>query len=162
MIPADLTVNNESIIRTRFRRHRDGVQVFLKVAPEVEDFFRHWSMDSNDDVISFGRHWMPSPGGRLFVWRTPIEQDRYEDGGGFSLTHPSRPLRVDGRVNISFLRLVGASEGVTFITEDLMSKTEIEAMAERVKRAQARFYQEYLKPLEVDVIISQVRKGGQE
>lgn len=158
---AGLINNGETVIQVALRRCKDGVRVHVKVVPDVEDFFRHWGGGQQDNIINFGRTWLPynsdtgravSDGSRaLNIWS--FGQTKPMDKESRSLWHPGRPLTHDGLVNISFLRIVGISapEGLSFVSDELMSRSELEIVTSKVERSLAWFYREYINPVNMSV-----------
>lgn len=59
-------------------------------------------------------------------------------------------------LNISFLRLVGVSDGpgVSFTVRGVYSREAINRLGERIKQATNRFYREFLKPYKLIVTVS--------
>lgn len=147
-----LTPSGAKVIHTFLRRCKEGVRVDLKVEPEIEEFFKSWSGGSNSSVDNYGRQWHSLNGSPIQVYDF---EDRGMEQGRFSLWSPGRSLHLDGHVNVSFLRIVGASEGdgVSLIIEDLVSRTELENLAEKIKRGCAWFYMEYVKPVNYEITV---------
>lgn len=153
---ANLTESNQNVVQTFLRRCKDGLRVDLLVNPEIEDFFKQWSGEATVDASVGGRSWRPIPGQpALRVWAYNQPKSDHEN---YMLSMPGRPIIWDGFTNISFLRLVGASQGISFIIEDLISRTELDKMADKVKKGEAWFYSEFLKPIEMEVVVSRKRE----
>lgn len=145
--------NGVNVVRLHMGRCKDGIRIDVKLDQIIEDFFTKWSLGQRpEDVANYGRSWTPTrqEDSPLLVY--PLPMDRIEPYK-YTIWHPGRPLMWDQMTNISFLRLSGASrpEGVSFTVEDLVSKAELENLAEKVKRGCAWFYQEYIKPTDFDI-----------
>jgi hypothetical protein len=142
-----------TIVRLHMARHNGGIRIDLKLAPIVEDFFKQWAQGAKPEAVdNYGRNWLPvKRDSRLLVYSFPT--DHIESS--YTIWHPGRNLSWDGRTNISFLRLAGASseDGISFTVDDLVSKSELENVAERVKRGCGWFYTEYIKPTGFDITL---------
>jgi hypothetical protein len=146
------------------RRCKEGIRVKVKVIPEIEDFFKQWGGEIQQ-APAYGRSWLPIPGNDapLRLWN--FEQ-RLEDRSDYSLIHSGLPLVVErDAVNVSFLRLVGASEGEgrEFIIQSVMGRSELERIASRIVRAGEHFYINYIQPVNLHAYVAVVditRSGG--
>jgi len=56
--------------------------------------------------------------------------------------------------NISFIRLVGASKGVSFLYEDVVGWDGMLAMAERIRNASGRFYDQFIRPAHLHITVN--------
>jgi hypothetical protein len=58
--------------------------------------------------------------------------------------------------NISFLRLVGVSSpnGVSFLYENVVSRSGLDQMAERIRVATGTFYDQYVKPTGAHIMVT--------
>ena len=153
----DITSQETSVIAVGLRRTKEGIRVDVKVDPSVEAFFQHWGGDLRVDVGQLGRMWLPLQGRNapLQVWHV-MPSIGAGDGGGFDLFQVGQPLSSSlglGGTNISFLRLVGASsaEGAAFVIADVISRDGLSQLAEGLRRAAGRFYEQFLKPAAVQV-----------
>ncbi len=162
---AEITKRGEMCVRVRLRRYGAGIRVSVQVHPVVEEFFRSWSGAEMAPVVVSGRNWMPvqkdSP--PLNVYAMPaLKPIMLEDGMIMRLDQPGQPLlafdndRGQQILNMSFLRLVGASQdlGQEFIIRSVMTLPEIKRLKESISHAAARFYTLYLKPVDLVVTIS--------
>jgi len=151
------------VISTRLRRTKDGLMVNVKVSPEVEELFRTWGGARTEECKLYGRMWKPvTETQQLQLWR--CFQTHHNTGG-----HSSTPIfwkggrlpMEDGIVDISFIRLVGASnpEGVTFYVDTLIGYSELDSVADKIKTATGWFYGEFVKPVELKIDV-QLLNGG--
>lgn len=162
----DIGEGTETAIHISVRRTWDGVLVHAKVHPIVEQFFERWSGGAQDIVQNFGRQWKAIGGGVLptaWKFRDPDTEDR----GSYTIHTLGGPLILDedgpsGIINISFLRLVGASQesGITIVIDTLISKKRISEISAKLFKAVEAFYADYLQPLYfgVDAVVK-VREG---
>ena len=147
----------QRVIAVDLLRHRKGIRVKVRIDPEIEAFFQQWSGGAQEGPV-FGRNWKAfKDGEKLAFWsfgeRTPDE--------GFSLQHTGGHFFTEQDVvNISFLRLVGASSGIEFIHEGVMGRSEMEKIGEKLRRAFGRFYTEYIQPVHIQVSVRDMQKGA--
>lgn len=148
------------VIHTYLKRVKEGIKVTVQVAPEVEEFFRHWGTGREIPSTVVGKAWRAFPVKEdviepVRVWEfNPIKDqeasliDIYGIGKGLTQT-PEKPQ------NISFIRLVGASKpgGVTFVYEDVVSRSGLDVIAQRIQAAGDRFYDQFIRPVNLHVIL---------
>jgi hypothetical protein len=147
-------------IKINLKRHKRGVRVHVKVTPDVEEFFRHWGGD-NTEGPSYGRLWKSLVDGeKLTLWS--FDAPMRSDGATYSLAHTGHSFYTDqGHINLSMLRLVGASDGRSFIVESVMSRPELERIAARINKASEQFYMDYIQPVNLEIYVG-VRDRARE
>lgn len=156
------TSATEDVISAYLRRTKDGLRVDVKVHPDVEHYFNNLSHGQHENVRAYGKNWAPidkvdgSQGEALRVWVFNWPQGHEDFLNPGTMHQPGGTPRLEnGRVNISFLRLVGASrpEGVSFIWNAMLGDEELRRLASQFHRAQERFYTEFVKPTEVEIAV---------
>lgn len=143
----------------RSRRHQ-GLLVRVKTVPQVEGLFRDWTVGEEgseiQSVSAYGRHWRPVDGADLRVY--PLRPNPGVIQGEdvlFRLDAPGMPL-VDGKtINLSFLRIVGISEGpgVEFVVKGVASTDLIETLGKKIQAAQKALYLMYLRPVTLSLSV---------
>ena len=168
---AILNKGGEIVVEIRFRRNASGLMIGARTVPAIEDFMRGLGDGSAVDVRAAGRLWVPLCGDTLMAYamttgfpgenshefeltqlgKPIINNYNSKDGGLLSL-----PLHAGSTANLSFLRLVGISEGegVTFGVKGVYSLDFIRSMRDQVLDACRKFYVTYLKPIDFCVQIS--------
>jgi hypothetical protein len=155
-VNADVANGEQTVIHTYLRRIKNGVRVDVRVDPAVEEFFQQWGGGKTTHVNLVGNLWKPLSGiSPLQAWnmmplnRDPMSALGYDiQGLGRALHNPADASYC----NISFLRLVGASkETVSFYFEDIVSGDGLSRLTERLREAQGRFYDQYLKPATFEI-----------
>jgi hypothetical protein len=121
------------------------------VAPEVEAFFRQWG-GGVEELPVHGRLWKPvNEDDQLKLWSletTLSEATNYN-------VHRTGTVLLDDLngygVNLSFIRLVGASneDGRSFIVESVMSDSEISRLSQRIHKAGEQFVMSYIQPVDI-------------
>ena len=163
MDSAAVIKRGETCIETVFHRSFEGLVVDVKVHPGVEAFMRHHGHGETAPVVVNGRHWSIAPREQPLMAYAyqPMELLRSDDGSYITLDKLGQPLvdTKDGRetyVNLSFLRLVGASEGagVRFTIAGVYSDKFLRNQRDLIGNAQKKFYIEYLRPIDLRVTIS--------
>jgi hypothetical protein len=133
--------DGKSVIAIFMARKRTGLEVNVKIAQDIEEFFKHWGGGGKQPTILSGRRWK---GNNLEVWDM-LGYDEEEEDSKYTIHRIGQELILDGsRVNISFLRLVGASSvtGVTFVVDDVISRPGLERLSRKVTLACTKFYEE--------------------
>lgn len=149
----------EECVRVSLRRSINGLRVTVKAHPSIEALLRAWGEDSAPSSINTGRHWTSAT--LLKVYQLYQATGRLGDGKElYRLDAAGMPLLIEDdygeSVNISFLRLVGVSEGagITFELRGVFTLTIMENLQKKIMRACKRFYQDYLLPIDLTCVVS--------
>ncbi len=162
METAEVIKRGETCIETLLHRSLAGLSIDVKVHPGVEEFFRLRSVGEQVAVSTIGRHWTPTDKTKplMAYGYHALESLRSDDGATISVDRLGSPIietKNNGEVivNISFLRLVGASEGagIRFNINGVYSDKYLRTMREYLGNAQKKFYIEYLRPIDMRVTI---------
>lgn len=168
---ATIVKRGEIVIQALLSRTWEGLSVSVKVHPRVEDFFRklHPQGAAGEDVRNYGRYWTPLKKDtilRVYTLGQAIPALQYGPGGTMRLDLPGNQLQlqqpspVTGRaeniLNLSFIRLMGASEGsgITFHVSGVYTTDAVKEIRDAIGRAGQAFYREYMTPIDLDVQIS--------
>lgn len=156
------TNDGDPVITIHLARRRDGLKLTVRTDEEVEEFFRHWGGGAQRGVAGLGRSWRTLGDGNLPLRAYELPKNFGEQRDpSYTLANLGTELMANGSVNISFLRLVGISkpEGISFTVDSVVSLSGLENIGNRINTACGRFYGEYIKPAEIDVVVS-ARKVG--
>lgn len=161
----NIVKNGENVINVGLIRSTKGLSLTVRTHPHVEDFFRNASVGEPQDVRGLGRYWAPlDPNANLFAYQVALEplaielstgqmlQARFDRVGRLLSEHENEGTKYGGgptTINMSFLRLVGISEGtgVTFRLKGVYSDQQVKAYWDAIQSASKRFYMAYLKPI---------------
>lgn len=147
------------------RSGKEGVTVRLNVKahPIVEAFMRDLGKGETVEVGAHGRYWVPCDKEKPLIaydLSMPLEVTRTPSGTALTLERLGQPLseRVDRYefINLSFLRLVGVSEGagVSFHLKGVYPLETLKKIRDQISEASTTFYIAYMKPLNLSVIVS--------
>jgi hypothetical protein len=163
-VTASIIKRGETCVEVNFQRCGRGVKVRAKAHPTVEEFMRNLGSGEQIDVRNLGRHWNPLKKDQVLMAYdlkelTSTLSVSSRDENYIRLDRPGWPFFDNGdqRIfNMSFLRLVGLSEGpgVNFIVRGVFDEQAVRQMGERVQAASAWFYSKYLKPINLTVTVS--------
>jgi hypothetical protein len=157
----DVVQDQGTVIHTYLKRTKHGVMVDVIVAPEVEEFFQYWGTGKAAGVGLNGRAWKHFPpvkegevAPELMAWQ--INGLRDDVTGAYDIYSVGRSLTnlSERGQNISFIRLVGASKGVKFLYEDVVSWDGLNTMAERIRTATGRFYDQFIRPAHLQITVT--------
>jgi hypothetical protein len=153
------------IARTKKRLADVGFLVTVKVHPTIEEFFREMMQGQEPSPITtWGRQWVQVGDTPLLAYH--LHSDLSGPRGGntlFRLDYVGKsaltfkdPSTHENCTNLGFLRMVGISEGagVTFGVRGVYERDTLRAMQDSVLRASARFYEQYLKPINLSIHVS--------
>lgn len=175
-IGLNIRKNGESCISMILRRNMGGLTLSVKTHPNVEEFFKNNSASDHYDVRAAGRHWSGlDKEAPLYAYQIvdpiPIIQldtqrrVRFDKLGTQLILVTNAgdrdqplPTGLNARfcdINMSFLRLVGIGQGdgVTFNIRGVFSDRSIESLRDDIADAGKKFYQTYMKPINMNVSI---------
>jgi hypothetical protein len=153
----------EIVVQATLRRTISGLSISVKAAPAVETFMKSLGSGESQDVKHFGRYWDPTEkGGKLEVYSLGINPGAVatDNGSFFRIDMPGTPIIAQSNgvsnINLSFLRLVGISEGagVMFGIKGVYSLDSLRDMKDHIGIASRKFYLNYLRPIDLTVQIS--------
>jgi hypothetical protein len=163
-----LAKSGETLVAAVLSRYKALLKLSIKVHPSVEDLFRVWGSNDVSPAQKWGRQWEGK--GDLLCYNLaqnpgvlPIDTI----GGYFCLDRvggallenrtfqgPMPGQNVQAEVlNMSFLRLVGISEGtgVEFAVKGVHTPQKVKEIAEKIKMAARSIYVIYMKPIDIEV-----------
>lgn len=144
----DLVVNMKGIdwLLLEVGWTKEGVKWSLKVDTRVEEFFKAMSGGVSAPVSSIGgRDWTPIGDAPLLTYA--ISEDTFHYANHFTLGVPGYPMFNDGypnKINLSFLHLVGASDGKEFTVKTPVSKGGKKNLKSMIESGMSEFTREYL------------------
>jgi hypothetical protein len=151
-----------------------GFLVTIQVHPRIEEFVRSLGTGEYQDVRVSGRYWRLVGSSPLYTYNMHNPLGQHSMGTNFfcldrpgqvlldtgeEFDGPSQEERKQGRgetINLSPLRLVGASEGagVTFGVKGVYRIDMLKHIRDMFMEASRQFYITYLKPVNLSVIVS--------
>lgn len=167
--PLEIVKRGETSLTVSLVRSAGGLTVSVKAHPAVEAFMRGLGNGEQLDVKAAGPYWRTiskdSPSLQVYALNDEVPNIQMDGGGTVTIGRIGQPLvdravRVDGRVehlvNLSFLRLVGISEGagVTFAVRGVHTYEALTKMKEMIGEGYKRFYRQYMKPIKMDIVVS--------
>lgn len=145
------------------RRAEIGLRVQVKTFPQIEEYMRNLGTGTHIQVELSGRHWRPlkKDGAPLMAYDLMEklgDKDYLLDSLGQPLFNPNNDGVHMPNIppNISFLRLVGVSEGpgVSFQLRGVFSETAERELAIRLQKAATQFFLDYIRPVDFIVKVS--------
>lgn len=156
----------ETCIDFSLERSSEGLKAIIKASPRVEEFMKGLGTEGElIQVSGVNRFWVPSKGNSpltAYSLNSKIEEygknpdsEFHIDRLGAPLIEPIPDYRKE-RVNLSFLRLVGISEGmgVPFYVRGVYSKDMVNKMLDQIGIGLRRLYIDFIRPMNVNVQIS--------
>ncbi len=165
---ATVTKSGEQCIYVSLQRTAAGLTVGVKAHPRVEEFFKNIGDLGISEVNLISRTWAPvartDDSLKVYMSRAELAPpgaiglgSGSESPNFYTIDAIGRPLKLDnGKINLSFLRLVGISEGpgVSFVVKGVYSLENLRDIRERIGRSAKSFYIEYLRPIDISINIS--------
>lgn len=134
-----------------------GVKVIVKTTAEVENFMLTLGGGRIVDVERVGRNW------RSAVKDHPLQAyelvEHIDPVGGnypYRVDALGSPLSVEGYMNLSFLRLVGSSEGIgaSFYIKGVYSLQGLRNLKDQLVGSTKQFYIDYMRPVDLIIKVS--------
>lgn len=131
----------------------------IKVAPELEDYFRKASLregeltsdsrsrSSRRGNTTISEKWTDEAGEGLEFYKKNAKLSNKVSHYTSVIDNFGNGLLDDGRLNLALLRIVGISEeaGVTVKTDDLLGYEELKAYIEQLASWTKAFYEDHLR-----------------
>lgn len=177
-IDASVEKGAERLSELTICRTRGGIRIYGKVHPLIEDLIKSWSATEPVPVSStYGRNWVgrdDKPVASL-VWELQENPGVLSADGGvlFVIDRCGGPLTDERQINdpyggrpktaqvlnLSFLRIVGISEGdgIDIIIKGVFGTDRLLEIVEQIKRAIRYIAVQYIKPVDVTIIVSMQR-----
>lgn len=115
--------------------------VSLKVAPEVEAFFKKAAKSETET----SNKWLDEEGEGLEFYRKNEKLSGKVENYDDVMDNFGNGLMEGSRINLALLRICGISEGVTVKTDDLLGYEETRQYIERLAEWTKKFYENNLK-----------------
>ena len=160
-----VTKSGTIVTQVTISRSPKGVSLTVTAQPAVEEFARALGDGDSQDVRVYGRYWHQIGNMPLRIYNhdsklVKLEMLSVEDQGSkiaFRYDQPGHPLYDgNGCLNLSFLRLVGISEGagVTFGVSGVYTLENLRRIRDHISVAGRKFYVHYMRPVDLSVTIS--------
>jgi hypothetical protein len=153
-----------SAIQISARRVGAGIMMSVSVIPEIEEFFRQLSGETQVPAIETGRSWSTIGDAEgdnpPKVWALPRKHIINQVAIGYSLYGAGGDLGLGKKdvSNISILRLVGASQpnGVQFMLDTILSEQGIKKLAYGLYQASEQFYNDLIRSIDFSVDVPKI------
>ena len=157
-VSVNIIKRGETCIQISLHRTPMGVTLNSKCHKGVEEFMRGLGTGRKVDVDTVGRYWRAVPAeATLQAYDLTQSIGREDEGSKFRLDHLGHPLIEDnGSVNLSFLRLVGISDGagISFGIKGVYSLSHLRNIQNQLGRCAREFYVSYMQPCDLTVSVS--------
>ena len=134
----------------------------VKALPFIEEFMKSLGDGKSQHVEAWGKDWLsvPEPDGvvrPLMIYTMNDLSSAHSQG--YTLDNPGHPIysyHEDGLFNLSFLRIVGISDGdgVTFGMSTPANLTMMETLRDQVNKYVGQFFRDYIRPVHLQVVVS--------
>lgn len=131
-----------------------GLEIYAKADPRVEDFVKALGSGKTDGIEVYGRSWYPLAGKDLFIHQ--LERNLTSSEYTLDAVSESFKSQRDGRVNLSFLRIVGIGDpqGIRFGLTGPFSKTHVREMLTNVIGETRSLIRDYIVPIHINLRIT--------
>lgn len=135
-------------------RGKKGLELYVKTDPRVEDFMKSLGNGGKDGLEAYGRDWFPLEKDMLHVYKI----ERSVDSKTYTLSLPAEPLRSlrDGKINLSFLRIVGIGDpqGIKFGVTVPISRSAAIDFSKIIITEVRNVIRDYIVPFNINLRIS--------
>jgi len=170
--PIEIVKRGETTLTVNLVRSAGGLTVHVRAHPAVEQFIRGLGTGETVDVKASGPYWRPLTGEgkplNVYALTESVPNLHLDGGEQVTIGRPGQQLfthegvSLDGSrargavVNLSFLRLVGISEGagVSFTVRGVHTYDAVVRMKELIGKGFKDFYKTYMKPYKMEIVVS--------
>lgn len=132
-----------------------GMEVFVRAAPQIEQFMKDLGKGEKENVAMYGRDWVSLDATDLMVYAVT---KTFTTPNTYTIGRASEGFEnvKDGKINLTFLRLVGIGEpaGVRFLITDPVSKQYMKRIAGSVIQEVKNFVRDFIVPVQINLRIS--------
>lgn len=137
-----------------FSRGRGGLEVAVKTVPQIEAFMKSLGED-HGPMTAYGKNWHSLNGKEIFIHgMTKVDFP----SPNYAINRVAEPLESpkDGRINLSFLRMVGISEpqGVRFGVTGPFSKPYIRELSKKIAESTRALINDFIVPIHINLRLS--------
>lgn len=147
-----------AMVRVGLLRTKDGLLLSPWIHPAMEELLRSWGNEEMLDVGLYGRGWtVPAGDPPMRIWNLTQDPGVMKVGdASFAINRPGRSISEGGVLNLAFLRIVGASEGIgrAFLIKGVYTPEFIQDLGRSIANASARFYSLWMRPINISVTVS--------
>lgn len=134
-----------------------GIRLDVKTTPEVEEFMRELGKGRTVDAASIGRHWRSLQKEKV-IQAYDLTEHIDPQGGNYPyrIDILGHPLNSEGYMNLSFLRLVGSSEGIgaSFFIKGVYSMGGLRNLKDQLVGSTKAFYIDFIRPVNMIIKVS--------
>lgn len=144
----------ENCAHVHLFRDSRGLRVSVKAHVALEEFMKNLGDGRSQPVDAYSKLWqsVTTPTGTLDVYNA---RDYGVQSETYRLDRPGQALSLDHQiVNLSFLRIVGVSQGVTFRIRGPFSRPEVDNLQDELTEAIEELYKTYIKPVDAHILVT--------
>lgn len=138
-------VVEKSFATLRLKRNNGGCELYFK-SSEIEKYFKNQHNGSIVKIDGDGGMYANKEAYRT-TFNTIGEYDR------INMFDSEASLFYGDKLNLSFIRAVGITEGQRFQVNFPYSTSKLQDFIDRAKQSLAQFYNQYLKELDIEIRI---------
>lgn len=160
---SSVSKGGELLLQTQIVRNKNGVNVTVRASSAIEDMMATMSGDATpQDVAMFHRYWKSERDLQVYALAADLAGLKGTSARmAYRLDRPGQPLDLPPErgllgtsvVNLSFLRLVGVSGGITFTVNQVYSRDGVADLCKKLEEATRHFYIQYLKPVDMRIMV---------
>lgn len=151
----------ETLLQVQILRNKKGITITARASSAIEDLMATMVELKPRNVQEFHRYWQSEKD--LLVYGLAADLGGIKTVSprlAYRLDRPGNALEIEERglmgvpvINLSFLRLVGISDGVTFTVNQVCSRDGVVDLCKKLEEATRHFYIQYLKPVDMRIMV---------
>lgn len=163
---ASVVKGGDLCLRVNLSRSEYGIKVNVKTSALIENFMRSLGPGEKQAVDMHGKLWIPEKPGDapLYVYEHGRNALQNLPSNRYSIAMVGRSLDLTADLgpdiaNLSFLRLVGISEGngVTFhVKGQVLSLDGLRSIKNRIGQEARNLYVDFIRPVDMTVYVTQI------
>lgn len=151
-------------MRLSFIRGKDGIILTMRTNETIQGFVKNLGSGAEEAIENHGSKWLNLPGDpplKVYNADPAILQEMQQQNNRYRLDIPGRALVISPEyqgyqdtLNLSFLRIVGAENGVRFLLKNYVASTDyLIDLRSRLVNSCRSVYQDYIRPCELEGVI---------
>jgi len=143
------TITKKPFVIVKLKRVKEGLEVYCQ-SKDIEQLFKNIPGSKiGDFLVSHYSHWNAY---RLYNW----EGSHFGDFNWKLNLWGNKTPDYEGNFNFSIFRTVGLGKGITIVFPGVFSTEKIQKWGQQIKEGLKEFFLKYLKPIEIEIKISEM------
>lgn len=142
-VTASTENNSSKILELNVKRVENKIKLYIKVAKEIEEIFKHPPIVESDNYNNNGE--------KIKYYKYKEEQKLLTNNENLLLNEFGSNFIINGKFNLSIIRSVGISSGITLDIKGLISEEMLINWSKTLKDFLVKIYKQYIRVIEIEI-----------